>query len=85
MICASLPLKPEKRPLKTLDRVLSKAGVGSRVEARSWVREGRVTVNGKVTRNPDHWIDMERDRVRFDDKPLVARDRLYLLLHKPTG
>jgi 16S rRNA U516 pseudouridylate synthase RsuA-like enzyme len=64
---------------------LSKAGVGSRVEARSWVRAGRVTVNGTVTRNPDHWIDMERDRVRFDDKPLVARERLYLLLHKPTS
>jgi 23S rRNA pseudouridine2605 synthase len=74
-----------KRPLKTLERVLSKAGVGSRVEARTWVREGRVKVNGHVTRNPDHWVDMERDRVRLDDRPLEARDRLYVLLHKPTG
>ncbi len=74
-----------KRPLKTLERVLSKAGLGSRVEARSWVHAGRVTVNGKVTRNPDQWVDMERDRVRFDDRPLVARDRVYLLLYKPTG
>jgi len=76
---------PQKRPLKTLERVLSKAGVGSRTEARSWVHEGRVKVNGKVMRNPDHWIDMERDRVSLDDKPLEARDRLYLLLYKPTG
>ncbi len=76
---------PQKRPLKTLERVLSKAGVGSRTEARSWVHEGRVKVNGKVMRNPDHWIDMERDRVRLDDKPLEARDRVYLLLYKPTG
>lgn len=74
-----------KRPLKTLERVLSKAGLGSRVEARSWVHAGRVTVNGKVARNPDQWVDMERDRVRFDDRPLVARDRVYLLLYKPTG
>jgi len=76
---------PQKRPLKTLERVLSKAGVGSRTEARSWVHEGRVKVNGKVMRNPDHWIDMERDRVRLDDKPLEARDRVYLLLYKPSG
>ena len=76
---------PQKRPLKTLERVLSKAGVGSRTEARSWVHEGRVKVNGKVMRDPDHWIDMERDRVSLDDKPLEARDRLYLLLYKPTG
>ena len=74
-----------KRPLKTLERVLSKAGLGSRVEARSWVHAGRVKVNGKVTRNPDQWVDMERDRVRFDDRPLVARERLYVLLYKPTG
>ena len=75
----------KKRPLKTLERVLSKAGVGSRVDARSWVHAGRVQVNGKVIRNPDHWIDMQRDRVRLDGKPLVARERLYLLLYKPTG
>jgi 16S rRNA U516 pseudouridylate synthase RsuA-like enzyme len=43
---------PKKRQLKTLERVLSKAGVGSRVEARSWVHAGRVKVNGKVVENP---------------------------------
>jgi pseudouridine synthase len=75
----------QKRPLKTLERVLSKAGVGSRVEARSWIHAGRVKVNGKPTRNPDQWVDMARDKVRLDGKPLVARDRLYVLLYKPTG
>src|SRR5262245_9343404 len=28
---------------------------------------------------------MQRDRVRFDGKPLEARERVYLLLYKPTG
>ena len=64
-----------KRPLKTLERVLSKAGIGSRVEARSWIHAGRVKVNGTLIRNPDHWVDMERDRVQFDGKPLAARER----------
>ena len=75
----------KKRPLKTLERVLSKAGVGSRTEARSWIHAGRVTVNGRETQNPDQWVDMERDRVRFDGKPLESRDRVYVLLYKPTG
>jgi 23S rRNA pseudouridine2605 synthase len=75
----------KKRPLKTLERVLSKAGVGSRTEARAWVSEGRVKVNGKVARNPDQWIDMQRDRVRFDDRPLETRERVYVLLYKPSG
>jgi len=78
-------VEPKKRPLKTLERVLSKAGVGSRVDARSWIHAGRVKVNGRITRNPDQWIDTKRDRVLFDGKPLVARERIYLLLYKPTG
>ena len=73
------------RPLKTLERVLSKAGVGSRVDARQWIAAGRVKVNGQIVRNPDQWIDMQRDRVRLDGRPLQARERVYILLYKPTG
>ncbi len=79
------PLGATKRPLKTLERVLSKAGLGSRTEARSWIHAGRVTVNGTATRNPDQWVDMKRDKVRFDGKPLETRERVYVLLHKPAG
>jgi 23S rRNA pseudouridine2605 synthase len=73
------------RPLKTLERVLSKAGAGSRVDARGWIRAGRVKVNGQVVRDPDTWIDMGSDRVRLDGRPLQVRERTYLLLYKPTG
>ena len=57
----------------------------ARTEARSWIAAGRVRVNGKVARDPDQWIDMERDRVRLDDRPLAVRERLYVLLYKPAG
>lgn len=73
------------RPIKTLERVLSKAGLGSRTEARKWVAEGRVKVNGRVVKDPDHWIDLERDRVAFDGQPLRKAEHTYLLLYKPTG
>lgn len=73
------------RPIKTLERVLSKAGVGSRTEARRWIAEGRVKVNGRAVRDPDHWIDLERDKVFFDNKPLRKSERTYLLLYKPKG
>jgi pseudouridine synthase len=49
------------------------------------VSAGRVAVNGRVIRDPDHWVDMERDQVQFDGGPLTARERVYLLLYKPTG
>jgi pseudouridine synthase len=71
--------------LKTLERVLSKAGAGSRVDARKWICAGRVSVNGHTVRDPDHWVDMKRDRVRLDGRPLRARERIYLLLYKPSG
>jgi 23S rRNA pseudouridine2605 synthase len=76
---------PGDRPLKTLERVLSKAGVGSRTEARKWIGAGRVKVNGKVEGDPNRWVDLERDRVAFDDKPLEKAAHVYLLLHKPSG
>src|SRR5450759_1973022 len=76
---------PGDRPLKTLERVLSKAGLGSRTEARTWIGGGRVSVNGRVVRDPDAWVDLERDRIAFDDKPLRNEQRVYLLLYKPTG
>jgi 23S rRNA pseudouridine2605 synthase len=79
------PPPPGNRPLKTLERVLSKAGVGSRSEARRWISEGRVRVNGRVAGDADAWVDLERDRVSFDGKPLRQSKRVYLLLNKPTG
>jgi 23S rRNA pseudouridine2605 synthase len=74
-----------ERPIKTLERVLSKAGLGSRTEARRWIHARRVSVNGRVIENPDHWIDLERDKVEFDGKPLERAERVYLLLNKPAG
>lgn len=73
------------RPLKTLERAFSKAGAGSRTDARSWIGTGRVRVNGQIVRNPDHWIDLERDRITLDGKPLRTVEKLYIVLYKPKG
>jgi len=64
---------PKDNQKRTLDRVLSKFGVGSRTEARSWIGAGRVTVNGKKVQTPDVWIDPEQDRIELDGHPLTAR------------
>jgi 23S rRNA pseudouridine2605 synthase len=75
----------EARPLKTLERVLSKAGLGSRTVARGWIGGGRVVVNGKTIRNPDHWVDPQRDRIAVDGKALRSAAKAYVLLYKPKG
>lgn len=38
-----------------------------------------------MVENPDQWIDFDRDRILFDDKPLEPRERVYILLYKPAG
>jgi 23S rRNA pseudouridine2605 synthase len=71
--------------MKTLERVLSKAGLGSRTEARSWIGAGRVRVNGRLVQTPDRWVDLERDRVTLDGRPVRGAEKVYLLLYKPKG
>ncbi len=79
------PNSSAKRPIKTLERVISKAGVGSRTDARGWISAGKVRVNGEVVQNADQWVDLERDRVTFQGKPLKAAAKTYILLYKPKG
>ena len=74
-----------ERPLKTLERVLSKAGLGSRTEACEWIVQGRVCVNGNRVERPDFWVDLGRDRVTLDGRAVREGNRYYLLLYKPTG
>ena len=82
---ARRPLECKDRPLKTLERVISKAGLGSRTEARKWIAAGRVRVSGRLIRTPDYWVDLKRDRVTLDGSPVRAGRKLYLLMYKPKG
>jgi pseudouridine synthase len=79
------PPNASQRPIKTLERVLSKGGLGSRTDARKWIGSGRVRVNGRLVRTPDHWVDLERDQVTLDGKPVGPPALIYLLLYKPKG
>jgi 23S rRNA pseudouridine2605 synthase len=74
-----------KKPRATLDRVLSKAGIASRTTTREWILEGRVKVNGRVVRNPDHWIESARDVVHLDGLRVREEKKIYIALNKPTG
>jgi len=65
--------------------VLSRVGLGSRTEARRWIAEGRVRVNGRKVQTPDAWVNPARDRITFDGRPLEPARKIYLLLYKPKG
>lgn len=68
-----------------LARALSKLGFCSRSEARILIRSGKVTVNGEVVREPEHWVDWQQDRIRVERRPVEPATRVYLMLNKPRG
>lgn len=70
---------------RTLDRLLSKAGFGSRTEAVKAIKGGRVKVNGSVVRDPEAWASPDSDRVTVDGKLLKPPAPVYILLSKPKG
>jgi pseudouridine synthase len=74
-----------KKPRATLDRVLSKAGIASRTTTREWIEQGRVKVNGRVIRNPDHWVESSKDTVHLDGLKVREEKKIYVALNKPTG
>ncbi|HEX5693912.1 MAG TPA: pseudouridine synthase [Arenimonas sp.] len=72
-------------PRHGVARVLSKLGLCSRTQAAAWVREGRVTVNGRVVRDPEHPVRQDQDRLAVDGRELAAAERIHLALNKPRG
>jgi 23S rRNA pseudouridine2605 synthase len=66
-------------------RVLSKLGLCSRSEAARYVQQGRVRVNGRRVSDPEYPVRQGIDRVELDAEPVVASERLYLMLNKPRG
>jgi pseudouridine synthase len=73
-------------PKLRLNKVLAQAGLTSRRGAERLITEGRVAVNGVVTRELATLADPDVDVVTVDGRPLPRSETLrYLLLHKPRG
>lgn len=65
--------------------MLSKRGVCSRSEAERLVREGRVRLEGRVVRDPEHPADLQGSNIEVDGVVATAAIRRYLMLNKPRG
>lgn len=69
-----------------LQKFLARAGVASRRAAEVLITGGRVTVNGAKVTELGSKIDVEKDAVAVDGKPIVlAPERTWYLLNKPEG
>jgi 23S rRNA pseudouridine2605 synthase len=68
-----------------LQKILARAGFGSRRACEEFIRQGRVSVNGEIA-DLGQKADPSRDRITLDGKPVSVADQYtYVALHKPRG
>lgn len=68
-----------------LHKYLARCGIGSRRGAERLIAAGRIHVNGGVVDAPGTTVDVGRDRVEVDGRPVHPSVHRYLALHKPPG
>jgi 23S rRNA pseudouridine2605 synthase len=70
--------------LERLQKIIAHAGFASRREAETMIREGRVTVNGRVVTELGSKADAAHDHVKVDGKLIThAEPHRYILVYKP--
>jgi 23S rRNA pseudouridine2605 synthase len=68
-----------------LNKFLADRGVAARRKCDEMIADGRVSVNGRVVREPGSKVE-ERDKVAVDGRPVGGRERhVYYVLNKPVG
>ena len=68
-----------------VQKILARSGVAARRKAEDLIREGRVTVNGKVVTIGEK-ADPANDTIKVDGKRVqIHREHRYFLLNKPKG
>ncbi|MBQ8468777.1 MAG: rRNA pseudouridine synthase [Clostridia bacterium] len=67
-----------------INKFLASTGLASRRKSEEYVKQGRITVNGKVI--TDLAFDVSpKDKVELDGKTLGTAEHKYIMLHKPKG
>jgi 23S rRNA pseudouridine2605 synthase len=59
--------------------------VCSRSQAEQWIRAGRVTLDGRVVRDPQHPVAQGQGGIAVDGQPIGDTARLYVMFNKPRG
>jgi 23S rRNA pseudouridine2605 synthase len=68
-----------------IQKILARAGYGSRRDCETIISAGRVTVNGKVATLGSK-ADLEKDRLMVDGRQVIAQpNAVYVKLYKPRG
>ncbi len=71
--------------MERLNKLLARAGLGSRRQVEELIQEGRVTIGGCTVTDLGVKVDPRRADIRCDGERLRPEKPLYYLLNKPRG
>jgi len=67
-----------------INKLFSNYGICSRKETNRLIEEKRVKVNGEFC-VLGQWVEVDRDKILLDDKPISIKKKVYIALNKPVG
>ncbi|MER6310812.1 pseudouridine synthase [Streptomyces sp. NPDC001739] len=68
-----------------LQKVLARAGMGSRRACEELIDQARVEVNGKIVTEQGVRVDPEKDEIKVDGLTVATQSYLFFALNKPAG
>ena len=71
--------------MERIDKIIASQGQHSRSEVKKLVKDGRVTLDGKVIKSSDVKADPNLNDIAIDGKSIGYKKYLYIMLNKPQG
>ncbi|MET8709351.1 pseudouridine synthase [Streptomyces californicus] len=68
-----------------LQKVLARAGMGSRRACEELIDQARVEVNGQIVVEQGMRVDVHKDEIKVDGLTVAAQSYLFFALNKPAG
>ncbi|WP_406057128.1 rRNA pseudouridine synthase [Streptomyces sp. NBC_01077] len=68
-----------------LQKVLARAGMGSRRACEELIEQARVEVNGEIVLEQGKRVDPEKDEIKVDGLTVATQSHIFFALNKPAG
>ncbi|NMB43276.1 MAG: rRNA pseudouridine synthase, partial [Clostridiales bacterium] len=68
-----------------LDKYLADIGIGSRSEVKKYIKKGQVKVDNQLIKDIGYKVNLDKEKVYFDNNLLEYNKYIYLMLNKPAG
>lgn len=68
-----------------LDKIVAFILQGGRKEAVKLIKSGEIAVDGTVIKDPAAKIDPDKDRITLSGKEIRYKEKIYIMMNKPSG